>query len=133
MMLQDTPPSKRVLLPAQYDRRNAILKTLETLRTLFPKTFRKRDIVPLKKGIVTELLAHPDIKTAEISRRKLREAVAWYVGHPVYQFALTKPKAYRVGLDGQPAEEVSEQEVRFARSKKLERLTKSVQPTTEPA
>jgi len=87
---------------------------IELLATRFPRTFfvdgSRRQ--PLKIGIFADLAA----AELTVSSTQLRTALRVYTNSPGYLSAMCEGEA-RIGLDGQPAGRVSEEESKHARRK----------------
>lgn len=85
---------------------------LEEWYRRYPQTFFKGHTRPLKVGIDAELA-----KREPWSDKLIRRALACYVNLPRYLKAV-RAGVERVGLDGQPAGRISEQEAHHARAKR---------------
>ena len=93
--------------------------TIERLCAAFPATFDRQAPRPLKIGLGAELLAlagaHPAL--LDVSRIKIRRALAVYTAFPAYRKALAHGGP-RYGLDGQPAGEVTPEQQAFAQGRR---------------
>jgi sRNA-binding protein len=90
---------------------------IDRLCATFPASFDRKAPKPLKIGLGEELLAlagiHPAL--ADLTRTRIRRALAAYTGSPAYRRAL-KRGGPRYGLDGQPAGEVTPEQQAIART-----------------
>ncbi|WP_421863905.1 ProQ/FINO family protein [Motiliproteus sp.] len=77
---------------------------------LYPETFNREAVKPLKIGIQEDLLAD-----AKLSKGKIKRALASYVRSPLYYKSLVAG-ADRVDLAGEAAGKVTEQEAEHAKS-----------------
>lgn len=99
---------------------------LNWLATTFPEAFDNSvRIQPLKTGIMADILTHADKATAAgISISKLREAVVVFTRRIDYLTVL-KAREMRVDLQGNPVNQVTEEEAERAAAKIRKRVEKS--------
>jgi ProP effector len=84
---------------------------LQQLFDAYPDVFSRDNVRPLKIGIQEDLIADE-----KLARNRIKRALASYVRNPHYLRSLVAG-ADRVGLDGQPAGQVSEEEAAHAQAK----------------
>lgn len=107
------------------------LEALHWLAAQFPEAFDNRlKIRPLKTGVMHDVLACTDEANKHgITKTKLREAVVLYTRRIDYLTCL-KAREIRVDLQGQPTEQVTEEEALLASQKikkRVEKATKHAQ------
>ena len=122
----DTPADTT---PARPPFRVRVEAAQSLLRERYPDLFGN-DPKPLKIGIHLELLErHPDLDFVGLKR-----ALTLHTGRFSYQKALTKPGAMRFDLDGQPAGEVTEEQVEIAHKRLAElKAARKAKDRTKPA
>lgn len=91
--------------------RAANMAAVQLLMDAYPEVFSRENVRPLKIGIQEDLVADD-----KVSRTKIKRALASYVRSPQYLRSF-KEGAERIGLDGQPAGQVSAEEAEHARNK----------------
>ncbi|WP_131776879.1 ProQ/FinO family protein [Legionella impletisoli] len=106
--------------------KHARLEALRWLAGRFPKAFDNTvQIRPLKKGILTDLMEYAEeAEQAGISKSKLREALVVFARRIDYLTSL-KAREMRINLEGEPVEEVTEEEAEKAAAKIRRRVEKS--------
>lgn len=77
---------------------------------LYPLTFNREAVKPLKIGIQDDLVAD-----GKLAQGKIKRALASYVRSPLYYKAL-QAGATRIDLQGQPAGEVTEEQADHAKA-----------------
>lgn len=106
-----------------------ILPLIDRLVEIFPDCFNRLTPKPLKIGIGPEVLAlagvHPMLM--DISRKKIRLALAFYTGANAYRKAVAQGGA-RYGLDGQPAGEVTPEQQEFAKTPRKKKPSATAAP-----
>ena len=120
---------KKALNPEALLRRKRLEEAFLWLCETFPDTFSMSDPKPLKTDILKDIfLARPEDKG--ISRKSLREVIAFYVKKGTYHRVLIQ-STQRIDLDGQPVQDIDPahkiyaQEILEARRlKKLEKQAK---------
>ncbi len=114
------------------------MEAISWLAKTFPQAFDDtQSIHPLKKGIMDDILAHAERAAAVgISKSKLREAVISFTRKIDYLTCL-KAREMRIDLDGNPTDQVTEEEATQAADKIKKHIEKSAkiarQNTTTPA
>ncbi len=101
-----TPKSK-----AKSKNRTANMAALQQLMEAYPEVFSRENVRPLKIGIQEDLVADE-----KLAKNKIKRALASYVRSPQYYRSI-RVGADRIGLDGQSAGTVSEQEAKHAKEK----------------
>lgn len=96
--------------PAKNKNRAANQAAVALITELYPNTFNRDAVKPLKIGIQEDLLAEQKIPPGKIKR-----ALASYVRAPQYYKSLVAD-ADRVDLKGEPAGKVSEEEAEHAKA-----------------
>ena len=98
-------------------------KAFEFLRQRYPNTFRLADIKPLEVGITHELMVElKDIlPQVGINRRAIYAALEYYIHSDEYRHAKYHKGTTRIGLDGNPAGEVTEEHIEIAKAKHVAR------------
>lgn len=100
------------------------------LAKTFPQAFDNNvSIHPLKLGIMKDILNYAEMAAKEgISKSKLREAVVIYTRRIDYLTCL-KARNMRIDLQGQPINEVTEEDAQRAALKIKKRIEKSIKNT----
>ncbi|MEH6651278.1 MAG: ProQ/FinO family protein [Motiliproteus sp.] len=106
---QITPSSAPTKKPAKSKNRAANQAAVAQISELYPNVFNRDAVKPLKIGIQEELLADE-----KLSKGKIKRALASYVRAPQYYKSL-KTGAARIGLNGEEAGQVTEQEAEHAK------------------
>ncbi|KGK42964.1 DNA competence protein [Nitrincola sp. A-D6] len=91
--------------------RAANIAAVQLLMDAYPEVFSRDQVRPLKIGIQEDLVADD-----KVSRTKIKRALASYVRSPQYLRSFQEG-AERVGLDGQPAGNVTAEEAEHAKGK----------------
>lgn len=91
--------------------RVANMAAVQLLMDAYPEVFSRDKVRPLKIGIQEDLVADD-----KVSRTKIKRALASYVRSPQYLRSFQEG-AERIGLDGQPAGEVTAEEAEHAKGK----------------
>jgi hypothetical protein len=109
-----------------------ILALVDRLVAIFPDCFNRPSPKPLKIGIGAELLPlagnHPQLEG--VSRKQIRQALAFYTGSNAYRKAVAAGGP-RYGLNGQPDGEVTPEQQEFAKTPRKKKA--SATAMTEPA
>lgn len=109
-----------------------ILALVDRLVAIFPECFNRPSPKPLKIGIGAELLplagTHPELEG--VSRKQIRQALAFYTGSNAYRKAVAAGGP-RYGLNGQPDGEVTPEQQEFAKTPRKKKA--SATAMTEPA
>ena len=107
-----------------------IFSLIDRLVETFPDCFSRSAPKPLKIGIGPELLAlvgvHPALM--EISRKQIRQALAFYTGANAYRKTVARG-GVRYGLDGQPAGEVTPEQQEFAKTPRKKKSSATAAPS----
>lgn len=127
MRKQDLHPRTAIINKTQKNQsRQARNQALEWLAITFPKAFDNTlSIHPLKTGIVDDILKYAEnIANTAISRSKIREAVVVFTRQIDYLTCL-KAREMRIDLDGNPIEQVTEEQAEKAAMKIKKRIEKN--------
>lgn len=101
--------------PEQQAKREIFKKTLSWLCKTFPDCFNLSNPKPLKKRIEADIFIHLSENKIEISKRSIRNVLAFYVRQNKYHKALLENQ-HRFNLEGNPCEEVSLADREYAKA-----------------
>tara|TARA_R110001583_G_scaffold118683_1_gene270141 strand:- start:48 stop:515 length:468 start_codon:yes stop_codon:yes gene_type:complete len=104
--MTQTSPAK----PSKNKNRTANQAAVTLISELYPDTFNRNAVKPLKIGIQEDLLAE-----LKLPQGKIKRALASYVRAPQYYKSLVA-EADRIDLKGEPAGKVSSEEAEHAKA-----------------
>jgi sRNA-binding protein len=98
-------------------------EAFEFLRQRYPNAFRLADIQPFKVGITHELMVELEdiLPKVGINRRAIYAALEYYIHSDEYRRAKYHKGTVRIGLDGNPEGEVTEEHIQIAKAKHVAR------------
>ncbi|MBY0280707.1 MAG: ProQ/FinO family protein [Alphaproteobacteria bacterium] len=112
---QKRKKSHKPQTPEQQAKREIFKKTLSWLCKTFPDCFNLSNPKPLKKRIEADIFIHLSENKIEISKRSIRNVLAFYVRQNKYHKALLENQ-YRFNLEGNPCEEISLADREYAKA-----------------
>ena len=126
------PQTKRINSRQKHQSLQAKYAALNWLSTRFPKAFdTERQIQALKIGIMDDILKYAlEAEKDGISKAKLREAVVVFTRRLDYLACLKSP-GFRINLEGEPVEAISEEDRQKAALKIKTRIEKSIKKQKE--
>jgi sRNA-binding protein len=108
-----TPVTTPTNNPSKAQLRQALL---DQLALIFPNAFGLKGKKPLKRGILEDILQHPEIEALGYSKSRIRRTLEWYVKGWAYLRAFESPDAYRIDLDGQKVAAITDSERAYAKA-----------------
>jgi len=135
MRKQELHPRTAIINQKQkHESKSARLEALKWLAKRFPNAFDNTvQISPLKKGIVEDVFEYADEAAKEgISKSKLREAIVVFTRRIDYLTVL-KARERRIDLNGEPVDDVTEDEAEKAAAKIKRRVEKSAKSAKKMA
>ena len=110
-----------------------IFSLINRLVEIFPDCFSRSTPKPLKIGIGSELFALAGVHPAllDVSRKQLRQALAFYTGSNAYRKAVVLGGA-RYGADGQPSGEVTPEQQEFAKTPRPKKMPATAASADRP-
>ncbi|MAT66274.1 MAG: hypothetical protein CMN57_11595 [Gammaproteobacteria bacterium] len=103
----ESPGLERCLSEREQQKRQRSARLLVILQSLSPAVWDHYDPLPLAIGIHKQI--YPYLTRVPMSRKALRNFLAWWTSSKAYKAALGDPNAHRYNLDGTIAGKVARQ------------------------